>query len=317
MRDTSLGLMLLSLSLVLFPSVTVAGTQSVERQIIVSVVDSSGTPVTDLGPSEFIVRENGARREILTVRPDTERKQIALLVDTSQAAAPAVLDFKRAANTFIETMGEGNEVSIISFGGTPRILTEATSDQSALSAGVDKIFSYADTASYLLDAVTETVQGFERRSTPRPVIVILTTLGLDHSSNDDRGALARLNNVGVTIHSLVLTRSPSGREGFNQRNSPAGVFGNTFNRDPFPTNNEQRNRFLDQASHETGGRRRDLRTFSSVERALNDLAAQLRNQYTVVYSRPGMLIPPEQFDVTVNRDGLDVRATPVQLEAER
>ena len=316
MRDTALGLMLLSLGLALFPSGKVVGTQSVERQLIVSVVDSNGTPVTDLDPSEFVVREDGARREILAVRPDTARKQIALLVDTSQAAAPAVRDFKRAASTFIETLGEGNEVSIISFGGTPRILTEATSDQSALSDGVDKIFSYFDTASYLLDAVTETVQGFERRSTPRPVIVILTTLGLDHSSADDRGALARLKNVGVTMHSLVLTRSTNAQSGFGQRNSPDGVLGNTFIRDPFPTNNEQRNRFLDQASHETGGRRRDLRTFSSVERAMNDLASQLRNQYTLVYSRPGMLIPPEEFDVTVNRDGLDVRATAV-LEVER
>ena len=316
MRDTSLGLIFLSLGLALFASEKVAGTQSVERRLIVSVVDSNDTPVTDLDASDFVVREDGTRREILAVRPDTERKQIALLVDTSQAAAPAVRDFKRAANTFIETMGEGNEVSIISFGGTPRILTEATSDHSALSDGVDKIFSYSDTASYLLDAVTETVQGFERRSTPRPVIVILTTLGLDHSSNDDRGALVHLKNGGVTTHSLVLTRSTNGRSGFGQRNSPGGVLGNTFIRDSFPTNNEQRNRFLDQASHETGGRRRDLQTFSSVERAMNDLASQMKNQYMLVYSRPGMLIPPEEFEVTVNRDGLDVRAM-VVLEVER
>tara|TARA_B100001123_G_scaffold244518_1_gene273382 strand:+ start:3001 stop:3951 length:951 start_codon:yes stop_codon:yes gene_type:complete len=316
MRDTSLGLIFLSLGLVLFAAEKVAGTQSVERQLIVSVVDSNGTPIADLDASDFVVREDGARREILDVQPDTERKQIALLVDTSQAAAPAVGDFKRAAKTFIETMGEGNEVSIISFGGTPRILTEATGDQLVLSDGVDKIFSYSDTASYLLDAVTETVQGFERRSTPRPVIVIMTTLGLDHSSEDDRGALAHLKNVGVTTHSLVLTRSTNSRSGFGGRNSPGSVLGNTFIRDPFPTHNEQRNKFLDQASHETGGHRRDLQTFSSVERAMNELVSQLENQYMLVYSRPSMLIPPEEFDVTVNREGVNVRATAV-LKFER
>ena len=106
MRDTSLGLIFLSLGLVLFSSEKLAGAQSVERQLIVSVVDSNGTPIADLDASDFVVREDGARREILDVRPDTERKQIALLVDTSQAAAPAVRDFKRAAKSFIETMGK-------------------------------------------------------------------------------------------------------------------------------------------------------------------------------------------------------------------
>ena len=49
---------------------------------------------------------------------------------------------------------------------------------------------------------------------------------------------------------------------------------------------------------------------------MNELASQLENQYMLAYSRPGMLIPPEEFDVTVNREGVDVRATAV-LEVER
>ena len=325
MRDNLHGLIALSLWLLLFASVTAANAQSVERQIVVSVVDSDGAPVTDLTPTDIVVTEDGARREVLSVQRDPEPKQIALLVDTSHAAGPAVRDFKKAASAFVEAMGEEHELSIISFGGTPRILTEATDDLSQLRDGVDKIFSYSNTASYLLDAVTETVRGFQRRSTPRPIVVVLATLGVDHSNANDLATLDRLKEAGAALHTIVLAQSPSGRTdtgriwqsgGVPQRPDQGRVPEQSFERDPFSTDNVERNRFLDQGPTQTGGRRRYLQTFSSAERAVNDLAVQLRSQYLVVYSRPGMLIPPERIQVAVNRDGLDTRGTPVAIESD-
>ena len=52
----------------------------------VSALNDAGAPVPDLGPSDFIVREDNMAREVLRVEPAVEPMQIALLVDTSQAA---------------------------------------------------------------------------------------------------------------------------------------------------------------------------------------------------------------------------------------
>jgi hypothetical protein len=38
------------------------------------------------------------------------------------------------------------------------------------------------------------------------------------------------------------------------------------------------------------------------------VAAELTNQYLVVYSRPDTLVPPEKVDVSVERPGLKARA---------
>ena len=305
MRDTLHGLIRLSCGLLLLGSATIAAAQSTEMRIAVSVVDSDGLPVGDLAPSDIVITEDEIRREILSIRRDTEPKQIALLVDTSEAAGPAILDFKKAAGAFVESMGESHEISIISFGGTPRILTEATDDQEQLRNGVGRIFSYSDTASYLLDAISATVRGFQRRSAPRPVVVVLATLGVDYSNADDRSTLKGLKDAGATMHTIVLARTGTGT------GSGRGLERGQFQADPL-----EFDRFLEQGPAQTGGRRRNLQTFTSTEQAVLDLSAQLLSQYVVVYSRPGMLIPPERIQVAANRDGLDARGTLVIIELD-
>jgi len=330
MRDTPKSLIFVSCWLLVSSWAITTNAQSVERKIVVSVVDSDGVPIVGLTPSDIIITEDGIRREVLNVRRDTEPKQIALLVDTSQAAEPAIQDFKKAAGVLVESMSTGHEISIISFGGTPRILTGATDDPAKLREGVGKIFSYTSTASYLLDAVSESVQGFQRRSAPRPIIVVLTTRGVDYSNADDLSTLDRLKDAGVAMHAIVFAQSPVGEiglgEGFSgrsnrgirQASSPPDLTQTrlpTADLHPYQSPPLEFDRFLQQGPTQTGGRRRNLQTFTSAERAMNDLTAQLQSQYLVVYSQPAMLIPPETIRVAASRDGLDARGTPVIIDS--
>src|SRR5437588_10490867 len=96
--------------------------QALERSMYVSVVDQAGGPVANLGPSDFIVREDNLSREVLRAVPATDPMQIAILVDNSTAAAPLVPQIRRALPAFIEALttptasGRHNEVSIITLG---------------------------------------------------------------------------------------------------------------------------------------------------------------------------------------------------------
>ncbi len=285
-----------------------------EREMFVSVLDENGSPVPDLQVSDFLVREDGALREVVRVARATAPIQLAILVDTSQAAIPAILHIRNGLHAFVEAMHEGNDLSLITFGGPPRILVDVTRDRERLDAGVDRVFAYSDTAAYLLDAIRETGRGFQRRGASRPAIVVVTTDGVDFSARSHTDALEILGEAGVAMHAVVLT-SRVRRE--TSRTSIRGA-------DPFPgrptftdsrlsDHTDDRDLLLALGPAATGGRRSNLVTSMGLEDELKAVASELSSQYLVVYVRPARLIPPEEIEVSVTVANLVARGTPVKL----
>lgn len=278
-----------------------AAAQTVERRMVVSVLDEDGAPVSDLPAADFAVREDDAAREVLRVEPAGGGRQIAVLVDTSEAALRMVSDLRRGLAAFVDGMREDNRISIISFGGPPRILVETTGDAERLQQGIGRVFPQGGQAAYLLDALHEAAQGFTRRRAARPVLVALTTEGLDYSNRRGRGVLERIAESGAALHVLSVEAR---RSGFAGQAAFGGITGGVdLRRQVF-----ERDRVLAGAA-DTGGSHRDLLASSGIERALRDLAAELRNQYLVVYARPDRLVPPEEVRVSVDRPGLTARGT--------
>ena len=271
--------------------------QSVERQLLVSVLDADDEPVMGLQPEDFVVREDQAVREVLRVSQGQTGRQIALLVDTSAYAEDAVRDFRLGLRAFVDTLHEGNEISLISHGGPPRILVESTRSRARLDVGFGQIFSYGGSAAYLLDAIRETARGFARRGADRPVIVVLTTEGLDYSSADSSVVLQSLAEAGVSLYAVVLVENALSRA----------------DGDPLARWRIERDLALSRGPAVSGGRRRDLLMSMGAERAMREIAAEIMNQYLVVYARPNMLIPPEKTDVGVTRAGMKARGTPINV----
>ena len=302
------------------------GAQPAERSLVVSVVDGDGAPVPGLQAGDFEVREDGAAREVLRAGRDTRPRQIALLVDTSEAASGAVANFRNGVDAFVDALHPESEISIISFGGRPRILVPSTREAARLREGAAGIFAYSRTASYLLDAMSETTRGFVRRGATRPVMVVLATEGLDHSRVDATSLIRDIEQAGVTVHAAVLTgagsRTSSGFPFGPVRSGPPGVRRPGFGATGFGAPRDDglarwrldRDRALNRAPPAGGGRRRDMLASMAAEATLRAVAAELLNQYLVVYSRPATLIPPRDVEVRVARDGVDVRQTPVPGE---
>ena len=276
--------------------------QSVERQLVVSVLDDDGEPVAGLQPADFVVREDDVIREVLRVSQDTGAREIAVLVDTSRSASNVVTDFRRGLSAFVEAMHDGNRISIIGYGGPPRILVESTTALPRLQAGVDRIFAYGSSAAYLLDAMSEAAEGFLQREAARPVMVVLTTEGLDLSHIDARSVLRDLDRAAISLYPVVLTEST-----FNRGADLENLGG------PLAQWRTERDLALNQGAPASGGRRRDLLTSMGVEQAMRETAAELRSQYLVVYARPNTLIPPREIAVSVTREGMEARGTPVNI----
>jgi VWFA-related protein len=272
-----------------------------QRSMYVSVVNDAGAPVPDLGPSDFVVREDNAAREVLAVRPADEPMQIALLVDTSQGARNNIQFMRSALPDFLTALtnpnesGKKNEVAIIAFGERPTVFTEYTSQLPELTKGVNRIWSQQGSGAYFLDAVYETTQAFKKREATRPVIVALVTEGGELSYRQYDQVLDALHQADAPLYAIMFG-TPSSSMADEARN---------------------RNIVLDRGVVDTGGVREQLLAPSGLGDRLKRLAAQLTHQYRVTYARPQSLIPPERITVSVTKPGLVARGTPVKEQKER
>lgn len=124
-----------------------------ERGIYVSVVTRDGVPVTDVSNREFVVREDGVRREVLMVEKAADPLTIALVVDNTSAAEPFVADMRRALKTFVTRMAGKNPMAVTTFGDRPTILQDYTLVAADLQRAVERIFPQPGSGSYLLQAL--------------------------------------------------------------------------------------------------------------------------------------------------------------------
>jgi VWFA-related protein len=258
-----------------------------ERVIYTSVVDTDGEPVTGLGPNDFVVREDGVRREVLRVTPAIDPIAIALLPDNSQAASDEVRDIRDGLTAFVQQMHKQNDIAVISLADRPTILQDYTRNLELLKAAIGRLFAMPGSGMTLLDAFVEVSRGIEKREEPRAVMVPVITDGTEFSNRHYREVLDALKRSGAAVHAVTIGTFP------------------TSMADPI----RNRAQVLDEGPRITGGQRVSLLASMAVPKALERLARELSNQHKVVYGHPQSLLQPESVTVTVSRPGLTARGT--------
>jgi VWFA-related protein len=259
-----------------------------ERTMFVSAVDEKGEPVQGLGPRDFIVREDGAEREVLRVSRAIEPIDIAMLVDDSAASEQLIPRVREALRPFIAKMSMGNQIALIGLADRPTILTNYTSNPTLLEKGIGLLWPRTRAGSTLLDAIYEVSSGLERRETPRAVIIPVITDGGDFANRQYDQVMEEVKRAGVAIHAVTV-----------------GNFNSTDDEEL-----RNRARVLAEGTRTSGGQRVNLLTPIAVQQALDRLARELSSQYKVVYGHPESLIPPTKFEVSARRPGITMRGTP-------
>jgi len=260
-----------------------------ERTLFVSAVDARGEPVEALGPTDFIITEDGRRREVLRVSRAAEPMDIAVLVDNSAAAERAIPSLRDGLKAFVGRLAGENQLAIVGLADRPTIIVDYTSNRARLEEAAGRIFSMSSSGMTLLDAITETAAGLRRREATRAAIVPVITNGVEFTNRYARDVIRSMQDAGVSLHAIVL-----------------GVL------DFDTTEERERGLVMDDGTRQTGGEHVTLLTEMAVEQALAKLARQLSSQYKVVYGRPESLIPPEKTDVASGRAGVTMRGTPAR-----
>ena len=264
-----------------------------ERALFVSAVDKDGEPVSGLGPDAFIVREDGARREVLRVSRATEPIDIALLVDNSTAASQEITFLREALSKFVAKMAPGNNIAVITLADRPTIVVDYTSDTKRLSDATGRLFPMPQSGMTLLDGILETAQGLARRETPRAVIVPVITDGTEFTNRYSNDVVAALDRVDAALHIVGIGQFIHSEE--------HGI--------------RERSFLLNDGPAKSGGQYITLLSPHGLDPAMQRLARELSSQYKVVYGRPQSLIPPERTEVSSAKTGVTMRGAPARGES--
>lgn len=271
--------------------------QSNERVVYVSAYDEkTRAPITGLGVDAFVVREDGAAREVLRVTPATSPMAVAILVDNTQAASDYIADTRRALSSLVRALDGLGPVAIIGIADRPTVLRDYTTDQKQLQDGVGRVFAMPGAGATLLDAIVETSRGLRKREEDRAAMVILTTENVEFSTRHYKEVLDELARGGAMLHAIILD-TPDGASLDDPARNRASVF--------------------DLGPKTSGGTRTNVLASQAFEAKLLELAAILKSQHRVIYSRPQTLIPPEKVEVAAAKPGVQASGGPARGQAVR
>jgi hypothetical protein len=183
------------------------------RHIFVSVTDAKGAAVEGLTASDFTVSEGGQARVVSHAGPAKDPMRIALMLDTSDAAAPALTNMRNGAQVFLDALPPEDEVILITTGRQLRVRVPPSTDRKKLKDTAAGMFTDG-AGTVLMDGLLEIDDRFFKKADDRwPVIVIFTSDGTESSQGAREKEFLKwspmLGPRGFSVHAFVL-KTPKG-----------------------------------------------------------------------------------------------------------
>jgi Ca-activated chloride channel family protein len=268
------------------------------------VTDRNGRAVSGLTAKDFTVTEDGAERAVREVTPTSAPFNLVLLLDVSGSVEERIDFIRKAALNFLGTASPQDRIAIVSFRDDVQLVSDFTADRHLLSERIKDI--QAGGATSLYDAL-----GYSLVDTMRPLrgertgIVILSDGDDNRSFLSFASILETVYETGAIIYPLYI---PSGL--IPAASAPAAS----------STLDPTRTRYLELTSRAdeegrrlaevSGGTYYPITRLEQLQRAYDDVAAQLRTAYTITYESTPEAKREARVRVRVAREGATVRLSP-------
>jgi len=269
-----------------------------------SVTDRNGRAIGGMRESDFTVWENGVERRVTNVAPANEPFNLVLLLDVSGSVEERMDFIRKAARDFLRTTSPQDRISIISFRDDIQVISDFSTDRAMLSKKLDEIDAGGGTALY--DALGYVLsEPLKRLRGERTAIVVMSDGDDNKSFLPFPAILEALLESGALVYPLYV---PSGLVPESSVPKPEITIDPLRTRYlTLTTRADEEGRKLAAAS---GGIYYPIRRIEDLQKAYDDVVAQLRSAYTITYASNSVSSSP-RVRVRTNRDGASVRLSPV------
>jgi hypothetical protein len=285
-RTMRSSLFLLPVAFVLaFVPAVAARMQDATKTVYATWLDADAKPITDLGPDEIAVFEDGKfQRPIVSMKKADDPISIILLADSSAAtgndgfsagknsagaAGNMMNDIHAAFDAFAKQMlaaNPKNEVALMEFGQASIMMVPFTSNSDDISKGLTHLVSKPNAASVLLEAISESAKELGKRPNARRAIVAINILPDNEQSREPA------NNI--------MKEMAKDRAAFFSVSLQKGDLKNSV-----------RGPVLEGFSDKTGGRRDVIVGQSALINVLKGYGDILNAQYQIQFTRPAGPMP--------------------------
>ena len=249
-----------------------------------TVVDKSGHLVTNLTREAFTVFENGVQQEIRTFKREDVPVSMGLIIDNSGSMRDKRAKVEAAALALVKDSNSEDEVFIVNFNDEafndlPHG-KDFTNDIKEMEEALTRIDSRGGTA--MRDAIRMSIDHEKEKAHKDKKVLVVVTDGNDNSSLVSLENLVKASQQsGVLIYSVGMLSEEERREA------------------------KRAERALNALAEATGGEAYFPRDVTDVDRIAHQVARNIRNQYTILYTpaNPNMDGTFRQIKVTVKAPG--------------
>jgi hypothetical protein len=240
-----------------------------------------------------MIKEDNSIREVISVEPATAPLHVAVIVDDNGTGI-----FRFGVYHFAQRVQERAEMSLRVVKGQVRTITEFTGDARIWLAGISQLGVRPATqdGGQLLEGIADAAKSFAAREATRPVILVLTVGGQEHSTLLGRDVLDQIHRSRAALY-VVFAGNTAVRSQAAATRSADLLEGN-----------HNLDQVLGDGPKQSGGRRRDVIATQSFVTDIPQIATDLSAQYAVTYRRPAERNVPQRIQITVQRRGVNVVA---------
>jgi VWFA-related protein len=268
--------------------------------VVATVTDDRGRYVLDLGEEDFIVYEDGQRQKIAHFSFSNDLPvSMGVLIDTSGSMEAKLSTATAAVDRFVRDTHPDDEIFLMTFANGTDVEQDFTSDRRKLASALRGLHAGGGTALY--DAIYDGVRKVREGKRDKKAILLISDGEDSASSRSMDAALREARRAGVLIYGLAI-RGPRVTVQAPRMPNPGP------SRNPFPipfpfplptpptgpggtsqTSSGTNIAIMQELAETSGGRSWVLNTENNrtqMQNALDQIADELRNQYSIGYYPP-------------------------------
>ena len=235
-----------------------------------TVADKNGRYRADLKQGDFTVYEDGTKQEIAYFNTgDRVPMSLGIIFDTSGSMEDKIDGVQDAVNHFVKGVSPNDEIFLIQFSDDADIVQDFTSDKTRILRAVQSLNPRGGTALY--DAIALGLQKVKQGKNKKRALLLLTDGNDTQSKMDLQTVLSLARSSEVIIYALGIGHGEKGNVHLGL--SVEDTVDMRVLRSLADTTGG--NAYYLEAAHEGGVDR--------VDEAANEVAAELKQQYTLGY----------------------------------